>query len=572
VPGKLALLGKLTLFGCAAGGAALIAVYSGSPTRHEEETETRSRAPAQALSVSGEELQFRPVAGQRYTYQFQRKISFEGTLGGASLPEAIYGGDLHIDVLRADKTSFTALVSERLNQNAKASPYVKVEVSAMGESLSLFSAPGLNDEEKQHVAVIKDLLSLWLFPLRSDTVGAFEASFESLPAEKGFLLGRKTKTSYLSRAVNTPVIVSSLHLLRWDSGLHLPAEVKGKESTRLGGGDTSLLSQTGYGIRFRGQEKMPAVNADLLASLSKENPLALDTTAPDLAAHPDYAKIDWGGVLSRLRGIQRLSGEDQLKLFGDLVKYLRVHPEAASDLAAMLKDPSLLRQGSDAQLFKTLVGALATSGSPEALQALRSAYDDPNTSIGGKATILAALTTTQAPLDTATTEFLAKKMGSEQDASLAQAAAFALGSALQSAGNSPQATNAIAQINAAWAAAQGNIADQLNLLDVMGNSGRSEFLPLLQQIVDEKGDVNVRARALFALRFVKDPSVSTILIARLADAESVLREAAAEAMGLAGWTESFRAPLERCQSGESVDRIQSSCEKTLSSNPRVAGN
>jgi hypothetical protein len=109
------------------------------------------------------------------------------------------------------------------------------------------------------------------------------------------------------------------------------------------------------------------------------------------------------------------------------------------------------------------------------------------------------------------------------------------------------------------------------MLDVMGNSGRPEFLPSLEGVIQNGADpVEVRARAVYALRFVNAAAASRDLLASLASPETALREAAAGAIAAGSWSESYRAPLEACAASEPVGRIQESCRKTLASNARVA--
>lgn len=575
MPGKLRR-GKLIAFTFAASGAALTALWAASRAPEGERSAPPSRHPAAEAAPAplAPEIAFLPQAGFRYTYSFRRSISFAGNLGGGTVPPVAFAGMLHLDVLRADARSFEALVSESIEgAPSPASPLARIETPARGDRLALLLASPLGDDGKQHLPVVKDLLSLWLFPLHSDTVGPFTARIEALAPEGGFPRARKAKLSYLAQSPNTPAIVRSGHYLLWDRSLGLPREVKGEESTRLGQGEAALLADSRYELRLLGRRPSPAFSQALLSSFRDAEALSLDTSRPpSMAEHPDYARLDWGDLLSKLRDVEGLSSPAQLALFGDILRFLRLHPERAADLAARLRDPSLLRAGADSALFRTLVGALATAGGPAALAALRDAYDDPHLADPGRSTLLAALTTTQAEMDAATRDFLARKMQSERDPRLSQAAAFALGSALQGGAQDAAATQAIEQLRSAWQAAKaaGSVGDQLAILDAMGNSGRAEFLSILLAASREATVVTVRARALYALRFVKDPAVPPTLIAGLAATEAPMREASAGAIELAAWTEGFRAPLERCASQEPLTRIQESCRKSLADHGGVA--
>lgn len=576
LPGKLKPITLASLTGAAL-GAAFIGVWAKNgaqpilaPQRHPATLmESHSQSSAETTTT------FLPEAGKRYIYQFERRIAFEGQVAGASLPDLSYSGEFYVDVLRADSRSFEALIFQRVKEaGSRLSPPVRIEADARGENLALFTEPKLNEDQNGHVSVLKDLAALWIFPLRSDTVGPYDARFDPLPAEKGSLRAKKVKLAYLKRGANVPEVLESEHLLHWDTLLHLPKEVGGKERTRLGSaGAQALTAASRYHLKFKSWENAPSYEKALLARLSEESPLALQAKA-DPRQHPDYAKLNWNEVMNRLRNLENLDGGQQLEAFGDLVKLLKMHPERIVDIAALLRDPNLLRIGAESPLFRTLVGALATQGSPEALALLREAYEDPALSREARTTILAALTTTQAPLDSPTRDFLANKMVSEKDGHLAQSAAFALGSSLQNSPNDAQSARGIAQIESAWKAqgAGDNLGAKLALLDVMGNSGREEFFPKVQEVIDGSAETRVKARAVFALRFMTSDLATQSLLQHLRDPVVELREAAARALSQAEWKEAFRSPLGHCVSNESESRVRDHCRKTLDNHPTVAGN
>lgn len=573
LPGKVGFILKLLAASAALGGAALVAVHSVGEKSDPSPAEERLSSLATSKFQPADENRFYlPVAGRRYVYSFDRKITFEGQLAGQALPSLGYHGDFYVDVLRADARAFEALVYQRVKEAGnQLSPPVRVEVDARGDSLAFFTGEKLSEDENQHVAVVKDLVSLWLFPLRSDTVGPYDAKFESRAGDE-----RKAKLAYLGKGPNLPEVLRSLHVLRWNTAIHLPGEVRGQEQTRLGAATGQPLTATSaYGIRFVSYEPLKAVPRELLSSLRRESALAA-ASKPSMDKHPDYAKLSWDEVLTRVRALDRLEGGEQLEAFGDLVKLLRMHPDKTSELAAMLRDPLLLKAGAQSALFRTLVGALATAGSPEALAALREAYSDPALGDNSRATILAALTTTQAPLDSPTRDFLAARMLAEKDGHLAQAAAFALGSSLQNSPADASSARGIAQIESAWGAlSQSPSADlgpRLTLLDVMGNSGRPEFYTQVSGVIASGADVKLRARAVFALRFMQNSAATSDLLTRLSDPAPELREAAARALEHAEWKESYRAPLGVCAAGESVERVRASCQGTLANHPAVAGN
>lgn len=574
MPGQIILKSKFFLLGSAAAGAALLAVWGsgGAPSL----LPSPGRAPASSASQNGSSEQnfsgsrlYSPEAGQRYTYTFSRKINFEGNLAGVEIPAVAYHGEFYVDVLRADAKAFEAIVSERVKEaGGKISPPFRIEASTRGDSLLLFSSNATDDETREHASVVKDILSLWLFPLRSDTVGSYAARFEKMAPDAAFPREKKIKLSYHAKTANIPSVLTSLHVLRWNETIRLPEAIEGTETTRLGGDSGALSAESTYRLQYRSHQLSPAISHEVLASLRQNLDLTLDPTSTSMAEHPDYKKLDWGKLMTQLRYLDKVSGSEQLAAFGDILKYLRMHPEKTADLAALLRDPALLQLGMRSPVFKTIVGALASAGSPEGLAALREAFADPNLANEGKSTILAALTTTQAPLDVATRDFLANTMQSATDPHLAQGAAFALGSALQSAGNDAQAKSAIQQIKDSWQS-QNSVTDRLAILDVMGNSGRAEFYPTLKSVIASNDPAQLRARAVFALRFIDQPAAVQTLAASLGDKDTTVRQAAVGAMGTT-WNETYRAPVEQCAQSESEARVQELCRKTLADNPHVA--
>ena len=203
-------------------------------------------------------------------------------------------------------------------------------------------------------------------------------------------------------------------------------------------------------------------------------------------------------------------------------------------------------------------------------------YKDPDCPVSGKGTILAAFTTTQATLQPTTREFLATEMKSEANGDLAHGAAFALGASLQNTSNDAQSATALEQIRQSWQlltsqGSGGNLGDQLALLDAMGNSGRSEYLSELQKTIDESGNPDLRAKAVFALRFMSGSDATQMLSQHLTDADSKVRLASAEAISQARWNEEFREPLQTCAASELLARIQAVCQAALTHASTQAG-
>jgi hypothetical protein len=492
-----------------------------------------SREPASiaapvSASNSQAVLRFQPEEGKRYTYGFERAIRVSGLGGGHEIPELQYAGKFYVDVQHVDQAGFDAFVSEKVKGFESASSVIfKLHVDSSGKSIRL-SAPVLKNEvESQHAGVLKDLISNWVFPLESDTVGSYQARFAALSVHEGIAHGKKAKVAYLKSSKITPEIVSSEHFLEWDLKRAMPQLVLGSETTRIGSGQMSLMSEGHYKIAF---EEIAASPALLVSSTEffHDEALVLSPGSSAARARARLTAADWPKLLARLQQVEALSASEQLALFGDISAYLRTGgSEAAQGLMALLA-PSVLAAGPASPLFKTAVGALATAGTPEAQAALLQIYQDPNASIGGKGTILAALTTTQASLTAQTRDFLTTESQTNTNSDLAAGAAWALGSALQNAPGDESTQRSIASLQQAWTGSQGE-SQQLALLDAMGNSGRAEFLPIISNVIQGGADVTLKSKAVYALRSIQTPEAVALLNQELSDPNPSIRSAASNA-------------------------------------------
>jgi hypothetical protein len=241
-----------------------------------------------------------------------------------------------------------------------------------------------------------------------------------------------------------------------------------------------------------------------------------------------------------------------------LVKLLRIGGAKASDLLAVLRSGNEISAGAQSAVFQQVVGALATEGGADSQAALLELYRDPSSPVSGKGSILGALTTTQAPLDPPTRSFLEAQMEGERNKDLAEGAAFALGSALEKSPNDAETAEAVERILAAWNGSQ-SASDRLTLLDVMGNSGRVEFLPAISSVLPAGNSANIRAKAAFSLRFIKTESARSLLGASLADPETAVRTGAARGIDVAPWSEAFRDPVYACSASDPDAEVRRIC-------------
>ncbi len=502
-----------------------------------------SRSPA---NIQQADLRYQPRENIRYIYSFTRKLSFRGL----KIPDVNFSGELYIDVRRSDAKGFTAEWSETVKEFPNSPVRLLTHLDPSARKLDLRVSTLKTDGDRQHANILKDLLALWAFPLEQDTVGNYRASFELKDGER-----KKIKLNY--NDPGAPKIFASEHWLLWDENLSLPKEIRGNDRTHHENGPMPLTTEAVYTIQYKGQGKIPA-----LADREWSGNEGLALTQLQQGIDPAEFGVTWENTKTELLGLSKLTSSERLRVFGDLVKLLRAGKISPAELRGLLSKENI-RLGADSPLFQSIVGALATAGGKEAFAMLRAIYNDPDSPISGKGSVEAALTTTEAPIDAPTRDFLAERMRAEQNRDLALGAAFALGASLQNSANDSSTQSAIADIHEAWKAAKGNLAQQIALLDVMGNSGRSEFMPEIRSALEADQEINLQAKAIFSLRYFSTTEAMILLTPKLINPNPVLREAAVEAVRQGTWRENYRSGLETCVNSDPVEKLRASCRAAL---------
>jgi len=440
-------------------------------------------------------------------------------------------------------------------------PDLLVSFNSSGESVILM---GSNSQSNQKFELAKDSVNLFFFPIREDSTGKYEAKISWSESGKG-LLGKKTKQKYYSE-INTPAIIESDHLARWDSDLNLPAHIWGKETTRLGEMPSGIEALSQYEIKFLKQEKL---SSSFVWSEAMFGVGLSWRVAQNIAKNSGPEKISQEEVLAKLRQLNTLSQNEQLILFGDILTLLKENELNVSELLALLNDS--LNTGERGSLFKMIVGSLATNGSSESLAELVGLYSDSQTSLEEKVTILAALATSEAVIDSKTRDFLSNTYSQEKDVKLREGAAYAYGSSLSSL-SKEASTQELASIFNRWnALGAGPHSEKLVLLDLIGNSGRSEFLPLVNQAY-LMGDKTYQNKSIMAARGMSGSGSIAFLINALMHNESAIRYVATQAIRLGQWSEQFRSPVSSCGLSDPAAEVRLQCQEIMKANSSlVAG-
>ncbi len=528
------------------------------------------RSLASTSNESAFSLLYQPKEKYRYTYKFSRAIQMQAW--GKAIPAVEYAGEVYLDILHVTDNGFDALVQDKIpGLNLGGDIALRINLDSKGKVLKIYSTPRNTEAEEQHQALLKDFLALWIFPLEGDTVGKYESHWEKVSSDDSTKENwRKVKVKYFSGQKKIfPIIASSENFLSWSQEYYLPYFISGKEYTRMGSANDSLEAESKYSIQFvRAELSKENWNA-VLAKLTDWEEMDHLPAAATLANGKPLPK--WAELLSQLRSIDTLTSSEQLEIFGDLAKLLHARADYVDELLNFLREQNAIAQGSNSSLFKIIVGALATAGTHEAQVALIKIYEEPDCPVSGKGTILAALTTTQAGLESSTRDFLANTMSTEANKDLSQGAAFALGAALQNAPNDSSKQETIVKIQNLWGqqfSAGSSLQDKLALLDVVGNSGQLDLLPQVLSVINGNTDPALQARAVFALRYMNRNDTEQIIATRMSDTSPLIREAAVNASQYSSHVSVFSQPLQNCVNGESISRIQATCRSILNT---VAG-
>ena len=504
---------------------------------------------------------FSPEAGFEYIYSFKREIEIKG-LGANKIP-INYGGEFDLQVEKTEPQGFWAYATVDVSGHRTKNVGMKIFVKNDGSDLRFYSNEVASAEDGEIGSIIKDLSANLIFPLKRDTTGPYSANL--VWSKNGKIVsGKKVKSSY-QMSLNAPQILESYHIASWKLSAPLPDEVAGKDVTRIGDSASSLFARNSYQLRFVQAKKSIGLAAEKWQQLSHEEDLLPSRGAKKVAA----VALDWAEVRSRLENIAKLSNGEQLQLFSDIAKLLQGGKVSTADLLAILRQKGALKEGASSPLFQNIVGALATAGDEKSQAALLEIYAEAPKS--GKGSVLAAFTTSEAPASNSTKDFLAEVMEQESDKDLSQGAGYAFGSALASSNNSSDAD----RIFKMWhSLSNSDVNGKLAVLDIMGNSGRDEFFPVLEIAAKSATEPEeVRAKAIFSLRYIKSARARALLVTAMNFSSVRVRGGAVHGVQLAEWTESFRAPLASCALKDPVQEIRSACGSIIArESQKVAGN
>ena len=377
-----------------------------------------------------------------------------------------------------------------------------------GRLVQINAEPVIEDRALEMVGILKDFASLYAYRAESDPTGQYRA--EWVESERSLL---KKKTEYTSEENRRIRILSSRHRYRLKPGTQELFAAEGFEVTEIPfGKDGKMRTTSEYALT-----SIPIPSALPLAQTVLQAPVQTTTLLVDQKVKKHFTP--WSEIETRLQAFAALSSGDRLQLFHDVGVTLAEDPahrlpEFQSWAEAHLMDPS-------SRAFS--VGVMATDGSADAQKALTQWFQQFPES---HALILNAFATSAAVFTPETQKLLESMVDQHQDPDAAYSAAFAMGAGLRNASSGSSAdTSAVrAKLQELFTQAT-SIEEKVIYLDAIGNSGSSQFLPLLQQSLTANNDEAVREKATLAMRFM--PASLTRALLALAESDPSARVKAA---------------------------------------------
>lgn len=495
---------------------------------------------------------------QKIQYLYQKKIQIEGF--GQQIPDIHIRGTFSIEPKgkKGEVDEYIVSFDFQKPQNESVVAFVRYHQS--NHNMELFIDSHSTKVDQENLNVLKDLLAQFFYLSNEDTVGMYRYQISKLANNSSnhqFL--RKTKKEYLKglRAPRIDEYVQQIEL----NQKSVPIKIQVKERSSIGNQPYSLASNSNSKFEF---VKMIASRQSAEVSEKFQQKVSLQLMATQLAVeqNPEYQKIHWPTVLEEIQKISQLSASEQLRVFGDLVKALRLDPTRVADLRKILFEKDVISKGAQSQKYQSIVGALATDGTWQSQEILVEAYQHPQNPQSGKGSILGALTTTQATLSEQTIEFLKQASEHDPDIDLRNGALFALGSAIEKV---KEPESEIRYLKRKWSEALSskNLQQQLVVMDAMGNSGRVELFVEVSEQAIGASQTALRSKAVFALRGMNLSAARELLAKSLLDTDPSVRFGAASAMYQAPWSIEFASPISQCSKGESVDSIRTICTEVL---------
>jgi HEAT repeat protein len=207
--------------------------------------------------------------------------------------------------------------------------------------------------------------------------------------------------------------------------------------------------------------------------------------------------------------------------------FLKLHPEKCMDVAALFESSKL-----DARARTEIVDLLASTGTPQAQEAMRVALESPKARVGSVpyGTLLQRFSTVMRPTP-ASFGFVNDRYAEAKTKDERLAAAYALGGVagnMRAGGDDARAKQASETLRRDLAQSR-DPSERKNLCMALGNVARSEDVPTFADLAkDDSADV--RSSAAWALHRIDTPEARATLLDLAVDAEPIVVETAFDAM------------------------------------------
>lgn len=475
-----------------------------------------------------------PVA-QTEAYSFSREIHAK-IENQAPLLDLTLHGRVWATVLSQDaRSKVVALQFEMKSDHSKLLtshlPFI-IEMDSNYAIQRIRAQKPSNSHEEDELNLMKDFATLYAFRSNEDTTGKYNYAW----SDDG-VRGVKKKLQYEGKKLAGVSIKNSLHEVTLNKIDHQIEKIVGLD-------ETSFSGEVGAGMKTTSSYVIVKLASSYHPKLEVNEKILSQLQDQSEQLQSQFSRVqvkDYSLLVAELENIKLMNKNQRLSLFHEFVKTLKADPSKVDEFRKKIESMS-----GEAGLMAFGIGVLATAGSEHAQTVLTEWYQ--NYSVAAKNadlghTILNAFSTANAALSADSRKFL---MGVAADGNknpeLADNAAFALGSSLKKSDDEAVRS----QLNSLYAGAA-SVQARATVLDAIGNSGDSHFLPTVQAALNG-ADGGVKEKAVFALRYM-DPSVAAPLLNQAyGDANPSVRQAAIRAISFQNDLKPYLSTIQSCAS------------------------
>ncbi len=352
---------------------------------------------------------------------------------------------------------------------------------------------------------------------QTDGLGKYAARYNAVALSGGELQMTKVKTRYLGNERANSLLDFQVQLVAAKAEATLDARgrwlrrVSGREQVRIRVQGTVLADlEQRYELTRDDARFAEPDHGVQMAALDWQDPFGMAVAAADEPVDPAIAKLSVDAALNRFAEIYfKTPGGDAYAAGLFLAQWLKAHPEQAAHLVAMIRDG-----GIPERLRPAAFMALQLCGTPQARAALMTALADESMTEMDRARAAFALSDVPQPTRESA-RALVDAASDSQPQLVSGTSVRALGHLTERARTlDPEMQRELQETLSRELAAARDDSRAIDVVDAIGNSGDTSFVPELEQRLAD-GSPAMREHAARALRRMEPSEAMAPLLARL---------------------------------------------------------